>query len=63
MSSLKTSRRKNEKIGRKKKKTFYSMDDSCLDESSEDEEVEILFMGIESENPEKELEGAVDLEA
>ena len=38
------------------------MDDSCLDEYSEDEEVEVLFMGIERKNPEQESEGVVDLE-
>ena len=38
------------------------MDDSCLDESSEDEEIEVLFMGIKSENPKEESEGVVDLE-
>ena len=39
------------------------MDDSFSDESSEDEEAEVIFMGIESENSENESEGVVDLEA
>ena len=39
------------------------MDDNFLDDSSKDEEVEVLFMGIESENPKNELEGVVELEA
>ena len=38
------------------------MDDSCSDESSEDEHIEVLFMGIKSENPEEESEGVVYLE-
>ena len=39
------------------------MDDSFLDESSEDEEAKVLFMGIESRNLEEESEGLIDLEA
>ena len=39
------------------------MDDSCSNESSEDEETEFLFMGIKTENLEEESEEVVDLEA
>ena len=46
-----------------KKKTFYSMDDNCSNECSEDENVEVLFMGIENKIPEDKVEGVVDLEA
>ena len=45
-----------------KKKTFYSMDDNCSNESSEDEYVEVLFIGLENEISEEEV-GVVDLEA
>ena len=37
------------------------MDDNCSNESSEDEDVEVLFMGLENEIYE-EVEGVVDLE-
>ena len=46
-----------------KKNTFYSMDDNCSNESSENEDVEVLFMGIQKKIPEEEVEGVVDLEA
>ena len=39
------------------------MDDNCSNESSEDEDVEVLFMGVENKIPEDEIEGVVDLEA
>ena len=39
------------------------MHDNCPNESSEDEDVEFLFMGIESKIPKEEVEGVVDLEA
>ena len=39
------------------------MDDNCSNESSEDEDVEVLFMGIQKKIPEEEVEGVVDLEA
>ena len=61
MSVLKTQRRTKIFL-RKKKKTFYSMDDNCSNESSEDEDVEVLFMGLENEISEEEVEGVVDLE-
>ena len=38
------------------------MDDNCSNESSEDEDVEVLFMGLENEIFEEEV-GVVDLEA
>ena len=38
------------------------MDDNCSNESSEDEDVGVLFMGIENKIPEEEVEGVVDLE-
>ena len=38
------------------------MDDSCSNESSEYEDVELLFMGIENKIPEEEVEGVVYLE-
>ena len=38
------------------------MDDNCSNESSEDEDVEVLFMGLEKKISE-EVEGVVDLEA
>ena len=54
----------NKRIFKKKnkKKTFYSMDENCSNESSEDEDVEVLFMGIDNKIPE-EVECVVDLEA
>ena len=39
------------------------MNDSCSNESSEDEEAEVLFMGIENKFAKEEVEGVVDLEA
>ena len=39
------------------------MDDNCSNESSEDEDVEVLFMGLENEIYEEEVESVVDLEA
>ena len=38
------------------------MDDNCSSESSKDEDVELLFMGIENIIPEEEVEAVVDLE-
>ena len=38
------------------------MDDNCSNESSEDEDVEVLFMGIENKIHEEEVEGVVDLD-
>ena len=38
------------------------MDDNCSNESSEDEDVEVLFMGLERKNLEDEVEGVVYLE-
>ena len=35
----------------------------CFHESSEDEDAEVLFMGIENKIPEEEVEGMVDIEA
>ena len=45
----------------KNKKNLYSKEDSEDEEISED--VEVLFMGLESEISEEEVEGVVDLEA
>ena len=45
----------------KNKRNLYSKEDSEDDEISED--VEVLFMGLESEIPEEEIEDVVDLEA
>ena len=55
--------KKNNMIFKKKnkKKTFYLTDDNCSNESSEDEDVEVLFMGLENKILE-EVEGVVDLE-
>ena len=39
------------------------MDDNCSNESSEDEDVEVLFIGVENNILEEEVEGVVDLEA
>ena len=40
------------------------MDDNCSNKSSEDEDVEFLFMGIENlKIPEEEVEGVVYIEA
>ena len=39
------------------------MDDSCSNESSEDEEALVLFMEIDNKIPEEEIEGVVGLEA
>ena len=46
---------------KKKKKKFYSKEDNEDEEISED--VEVLFMGLESEISEEIIEGVVDLEA
>ena len=39
------------------------MDDNYSNEFSEDENTEVLFMGIENKIPEEEVEGVVDIEA
>ena len=39
------------------------MDDNCSNESSEDEDVEVLFMGLENRISKEEVEDVVDLEA
>ena len=39
------------------------MDDNYSNDSSEDEDVEFLFMGIANKIPQEENEGGVDLEA
>ena len=38
------------------------MDDNCSNEYSEDEEAEVLFMGIENKISEEEVEGVAYLE-
>ena len=55
--------KKNKRIFKNKNKnnTFYSMDDNCSNESSKDEDVELLFMGIENKIHEEKVEGVVDL--
>ena len=39
------------------------MDDNYSNESSEDEDAEVMFMGVERKIPEDEVEGEVDIEA
>ena len=60
ISALKIQRRTK---GFLRRKTFYSMDDNCSNESSEYEDIEVLLMGIEKKIPKEEVEGVVDLEA
>ena len=39
------------------------MDDNCSNESSEDEEAKVLFMGIENKITEEDVQGVIYLEA
>ena len=60
---FKKSKAGNKKNVNKKKKILYTMEDSEDEESSEDEETKILFMGIETQDDESDVEGEVDLKA